>query len=192
METITYRPASRKWQWGALAVFVLTVVIPAGVVTLGMGWQEFVRRYSADDSGSSLSETTIALLVFGLSALALSYCCAMRTYVGAAGIRVRTPLRRRSVAWGDITDIGVRRYDPSFFGRRGTATYRIRLLLASGEGLFLPAPVTEEFDSEMEAAKGEIIRRWKAATGTPAETGTPAATAVTGTTAATSAAEPPA
>lgn len=165
METIEYRPASRWWQWIALAFAFVGGVVPLCVVTFGMGWQEFGRRFYAEPRGSDLRELTVALGVFVPLSLVLYYCTASRTYVGDEGIRVRSPLRRRRIAWRDVAGVGVDRHEgTSLYGRKGTPHHRIRLDLVNGERIFLPAPVKEEFDSAMEAAKGEVIRRWKAAT----------------------------
>ncbi|MFB1044608.1 PH domain-containing protein [Streptomyces chrestomyceticus] len=165
MKTIVYRPASRWWQWSALAFVFVGGVVPLCLVTFGMGWEEFGRRFWAEPRGSDLRELTVALGVCVPLAVVLYYCMARRTYVSAEGIRVRTPLRRRRIAWHDVTGLGVGRSEGmSLYGRTGTPHHRIRVDLASGERIFLPAPVKEEFDSAMEAAKGEMIRRWKAAT----------------------------
>ncbi|OKI03429.1 hypothetical protein A6A06_39190 [Streptomyces sp. CB02923] len=165
METIEYRPASRWWQWSALAFAFLGGFVPLCYVTFGMGWTEFGRRFYGELRGDDLRELTIVLGIAVPLSLVLYYCTASRTRVSAEGIRVRTPLRRRSFAWHDITSIGVDKSEgTSLYRNRGTPHHRIRLDLASGERVFLPAPVKEEFDSAMEAAKGEMIRRWKAAT----------------------------
>ncbi|MEU6958385.1 hypothetical protein [Streptomyces chrestomyceticus] len=45
MKTIVCRPASRWWQWSALAFVFVGGVVPLCLVTFGMGWEEFGRRF---------------------------------------------------------------------------------------------------------------------------------------------------
>ncbi|UNO38794.1 PH domain-containing protein [Streptomyces sp. MST-110588] len=164
MQTIEFRAASRVWQWCAAAVFLVGGVIPACVITFGIGWEEFGRRVFAEPRGSDLREAAIGLLVCVSLSLVGYHYTSGRTCVDAEGIRTRTLLRRRFVPWQEIEGISVDKGRESYAGRRGTPAYRIRLDLANGRSLCLPAPAHAEFDSALEAVKGEIIRRRNMAT----------------------------
>ncbi|UYB43944.1 PH domain-containing protein [Streptomyces sp. Je 1-4] len=86
-----------------------------------------------------VTELTIALLVFVPLSLIGHCCTAGRTYIGAEGVRTRTPLRRRFIPWHAVERIYVDLRNGEIFGRRGPV-YQIRLDLVNGESFCLLAP----------------------------------------------------
>ncbi|WP_171161748.1 PH domain-containing protein [Streptomyces sp. I05A-00742] len=163
MQTLEYRPTFHRLRW-CFAAVVLLGVAAACWVTFGMGWEEFCRRAADEPRNGSLRQAYISLLIFVPLALFGYHWSAGRTRLDDDGIRTRTPLRRQFIPWHDITSIEVDRAQYSYRGRRGDPMYRIRLDLTDGRSFCLPAPASDEFDSALEAAKGEIIRRWKTKT----------------------------
>ncbi|QIK10182.1 PH domain-containing protein [Streptomyces sp. ID38640] len=73
-----------------------------------------------------VTELTIALLVFVPLSLIGHCCTAGRTYIGAEGVRTRTPLRRRFIPWHAVERIYVDLRNGEIFGRRGPV-YQIGL-----------------------------------------------------------------
>ncbi len=166
MQTIEYRPMSRWWQWGA-AVASAVGVFSFCWVTFVLGWGALGEHIAERPRGSARNQVAVLLLIgliIAVPALVGYHFTAGRTRLGADGIRMSTPLRRRLVRWQDIASIAGEEQENGVPWRRGIPLYRIRVTLTSGETFCLPAPVSGEFDSALEAAKGEIIGRWKAAT----------------------------
>ncbi|MFE0041602.1 PH domain-containing protein [Streptomyces albireticuli] len=162
MQLIEFRGAPRWWRWSAAAVFLLTGVLFPCFITFGMGWDEFGRRYMESPRGRGMGFWATGDFVIGALSLAGWHYFSGRTFVGADGIRTRTPLRRRFIPWGDIKYVDMDRGIDEFLGRKTGPLYRIRLDLVNGESLCLPAPMAQEFDSAMEAAKSTIMHHRKA------------------------------
>ncbi|GAA0352949.1 hypothetical protein GCM10010319_32580 [Streptomyces blastmyceticus] len=158
---IEFRAVSRRWQWLTAAVFLFAGAIFPCFITFGMGWDEFGRRYQESPRGRGLGFWSTGIFVIAAISLVGCYYFAGRTFVGADGIRTRTPLRRRFIPWGDIKYIDVDKGIDELLGRKAGPLYRIRLDLVNGKSLCLPAPMSHEFDSDIEAAKTAIIRRRK-------------------------------
>ncbi|MYU50862.1 MULTISPECIES: PH domain-containing protein [Streptomyces] len=166
MQTIEYRATSRAWQWGAVAFVVIGGILPTCFLFFGLGWDEYIRGMGEPRSSAARQWTflcTGGLVMLPVSLVAYRHT-AGRTYVSAEGIRTRTLLRRRFIPWRDIKSIYVDDDTDVNYGRghRGS-TYRIRLDLVNGTYVCLPAPLRQDFDSDLEAVKGELIHRWKAA-----------------------------
>ncbi|GHF46110.1 PH domain-containing protein [Streptomyces morookaense] len=157
----------RRWFWLTAAVFLLTGVAFPCFITAGMGWEEFARRFHESPRGRGLGFVSTGLFLTAALSLTGCYFFAGRTYIEAGGIRIRTPLRRRFIAWGDIKYIDVDSGIDELFGRKAGPLYRIRLDLMTGESLCLPAPMSGEFGPAMETAKSAIIRRRTAWTDQP-------------------------
>ncbi|MFE7114057.1 PH domain-containing protein [Streptomyces sp. NPDC057654] len=166
MQTIEYRPMSRWWLWSA-AVASAAGVFSFCWVTFVLGWGALGEHVAERPRGSAQNQVAVLLLIGLIIAvpalMGLNFAAGL-TRLQADGIRMSTPLRRRLVPWHDIASISGEEQENGVPWRRGIPLYRIRLTLRSGETFCLPAPVSGEFDSALEAAKGEIIRRWKAAT----------------------------
>ncbi|WP_449479047.1 PH domain-containing protein [Streptomyces abikoensis] len=158
---IEFRAVPRRWLWLAVAVFLLTGLLFPCFITFGMGWDEFGRRFQESPRGRGMGFWATGDFVIAALSLAGCHYFAGRTFVGADGIRTRTPLRRRFIPWGDIKYIDVDKGIDELLGRQAGPLYRIRLDLVNGKSLCLSAPMNQEFDSAMEAAKTAIIRRRK-------------------------------
>ncbi|MEV0265153.1 PH domain-containing protein [Streptomyces sp. NPDC050617] len=166
MQTIEYRPISRWWQWCA-AVASAAGVFSFCWVTFVLGWGALGEHVAERPRGSAQNQVAVLLLIgliIAVPALVGYNFTAGRTRLRPDGIRTSTPLRRRFVPWHDIQSISADVQQDGVPWRRGIPLYRIRVTLKGGETFCLPAPAGGEFDSALEAAKGEIIGRWKAAT----------------------------
>lgn len=101
-------------------------------------------------------------LAFGLLGLIVLYVATARVTADAYGLRYRTFLRRWSVPWSDVADLGVRL-------RRGKSSdiYRVNVMLRDGRSRLLPLPSATtgdraQFDAELDALRA-VHRRY----GTP-------------------------
>ncbi|GAA0435767.1 PH domain-containing protein [Streptomyces luteireticuli] len=166
MHILEIRPISRLWQWCAAVGFLITGIVPACVVTFGMGWAEYGRRYAAESRAGTLTQATIGLSLCAFLSLVACYYTSGLTYVTDEGIRTRTLLWRRNVRWKDVKSIDIDLFDETIGGRRSGPVYRIRVDLVNGKSFYLPGLAKGECDTALEQAKGQVVRRWKAQLGT--------------------------
>ncbi|MFR9726720.1 PH domain-containing protein [Streptomyces sp. MS19] len=110
--------------WSGAAVGAAVAVLAAvGAVRSGVG----------SDSGLAWAFASAVGLV---AAFMCAYAAVARVDADAAGLRVRTPLRRRRVPWSDVADLGVYVHR----GRHGETYRSTVVMLRGGRRLRLPLP----------------------------------------------------
>lgn len=127
--TVSCRPTAPR----TLAYFIASGVLGAGVAAARFGYGA-----AFDDSWADLG---LVLTVVGVPCVHL---LGARVDADAEGLRSRTVLRRRSVAWRDIADLRVQVRKV-----RGTQVRRVRVVRHDGRTWRLPLPVSGNADDQV-------------------------------------------